>query len=67
MAGDPHAKLREVLGLSPGVILSEDEIAKALASMAGPEANAIRAQLAGRFAEASYNAATMNLTALGLQ
>jgi len=29
--------------------------------------NAIRAELAGRLAEASYNAATMNLTALGLE
>jgi hypothetical protein len=46
MAGDPLDRLREVLGVGPGVILSEDEIAKALASMAGPEANAIRAQLA---------------------
>ena len=27
----------------------------------------IRAELAGRLAEASYNAATMNLTALGLE
>lgn len=45
MAGDAHARLREVLGVGSGVILSEDEIAKALASLPGPEANAIRAQL----------------------
>mgnify|MGYP006220091443 CR=1 FL=1 len=31
------------------------------------EAHAIRAELAGRLAEASYNAATMNLGALGLE
>jgi len=29
--------------------------------------SAIRAQLSGRLAEASYNAATMNLKALGLE
>jgi outer membrane protein TolC len=34
---------------------------------ANAQINAIRAQLAGRLAEASYNAATMNLTALGLE
>lgn len=34
---------------------------------ANAQVSAIRAQLAGRLAEASYNAATMNLTALGLQ
>lgn len=45
MAGDPHARLRDVLGLAPGVVLSEDEIAKALASLPSPEANAIRAQM----------------------
>jgi hypothetical protein len=34
---------------------------------ANAQIKAIRAELAGRLAEASYNAATMNLTALGLQ
>jgi outer membrane protein TolC len=34
---------------------------------ADAQVRAIRAELAGRLAEASYNAATMNLTALGLQ
>jgi outer membrane protein TolC len=34
---------------------------------ANAQISAIRADLAGRLAEASYNAATMNLTALGLQ
>jgi outer membrane protein TolC len=34
---------------------------------ANAQINAIRAQLAGRLAEASYNAATMNLKALGLE
>ncbi len=34
---------------------------------ANAQIGAIRAQLAGRLAEASYNAATMNLTALGLE
>jgi outer membrane protein TolC len=34
---------------------------------ANAQISAIRAELAGRLAEASYNAATMNLTALGLQ
>lgn len=34
---------------------------------ANAQIGAIRAQLAGRLAEASYNAATMNLKALGLQ
>ena len=32
---------------------------------ANAQINAIRAELAGRLAEASYNAATMNLGALG--
>jgi outer membrane protein TolC len=34
---------------------------------ANAQIGAIRAELAGRLAEASYNAATMNLTALGLE
>jgi outer membrane protein TolC len=34
---------------------------------ANAQISAIRAELAGRLAEASYNAATMNLTALGLE
>lgn len=34
---------------------------------ANAQINAIRAELAGRLAEASYNAATMNLRALGLE
>ena len=34
---------------------------------ANAQIKAIRAELAGRLAEASYNAATMNLTALGLE
>jgi outer membrane protein TolC len=34
---------------------------------ADAQVRAIRAELAGRLAEASYNAATMNLTALGLE
>ncbi|MDC8754320.1 TolC family protein [Erythrobacter sp. sf7] len=34
---------------------------------ANAQVKAIRAKLAGRLAEASYNAATMNLTALGLE
>ena len=34
---------------------------------ANAQINAIRAELAGRLAEASYNAATMNLSALGLE
>ncbi|MCU0949363.1 MAG: TolC family protein, partial [Porphyrobacter sp.] len=34
---------------------------------ADAQIKAIRARLAGRLAEASYNAATMNLTALGLE
>jgi outer membrane protein TolC len=34
---------------------------------ANAQINAIRAELAGRLAEASFNAATMNLTALGLE
>jgi outer membrane protein TolC len=34
---------------------------------ANAQIKAIRAKLAGRLAEASYNAATMNLTALGLE
>jgi outer membrane protein TolC len=34
---------------------------------ANAQISAIRADLAGRLAEASYNAATMNLTALGLE
>lgn len=34
---------------------------------ANAQINAIRAELNGRLAEASYNAATMNLTALGLE
>jgi outer membrane protein TolC len=36
-------------------------------SAADAQLRAIRADLAGRLAEASYNAATMNLTALGLE
>jgi outer membrane protein TolC len=36
-------------------------------SAADARIRAIRAELAGRLAEASYNAATMNLTALGLE
>ncbi|MCL9983674.1 MAG: TolC family protein, partial [Erythrobacter sp.] len=36
-------------------------------SAADAQVRAIRAALAGRLAEASYNAATMNLTALGLE
>jgi hypothetical protein len=34
---------------------------------ANAQIGAIRAELAGRLAEASYNAATMNLDALGLE
>lgn len=46
MAGDPHARLREVLGVGPGVILSEDEIAKGLSLLPRREAAEIRDQLA---------------------
>ena len=45
MASDPLAKLRDVLGVGPGVILSAEEIALALSRLPGPEANAVRAQL----------------------
>jgi hypothetical protein len=37
--------MREALGLSPGVVLSQDEIAKALAALPQPTADEIRAQL----------------------
>ena len=45
MAADPLDRLREVLGLGSGVILSDEEIALALSMLPGPDANAIRAAL----------------------